>query len=373
MRFKDIIGNERAIAQVRRMIDSGTLPHALLLHGEPGVPKLALALASAQYLHCTNRRDGDSCGECPSCLQHQSLNHADTFFSYPIVKKGDTPTSEDFAREWREFIADSGVVEDYERWLSLLGNANAQPIIYQSESDSILRKMSFAAYSAKFKVLIMWMPEKMNEACANKLLKLIEEPSDDSVFILVSDNVKAILPTILSRTQRVEMVKPGIDCVARYLESEYSVSAQDALALAAPADGNVLQAVNNMRNDSETKVFHAKFMELMRKAYMRDLKGLKEWSDEIADYKREKSRRFLAYAARMVRENFIYNLHEPSLNYQTADEAQFSTRFAPFINENNAEPMLELFTTASTDIQGNANAKIVLFDTAIKVTILIKY
>lgn len=372
MKFSDIIGNERAIAQIRRMIDNDTLPHALLLYGEPGIPKLALARATAQYLHCTNRHDGDSCGTCPSCLQHQSLNHADTFFSYPIVKKGDNPVSEDFNSEWQEFLRTSDVVEDYELWLNMLGSANAQPIIYQSESDSIVKKMSFAAYSAKYKVQIIWLAEKMNEACSNKLLKLIEEPSDDSVFILVSDNVKLILPTILSRTQRVELVKPSIDQVAQYLSARYAISPQDAIGLAAPADGNVLQAIHNMEHDSESKVFHEKFMSLMRLAYMRDLKSLKAWSEEIADYKREKSRRFLAYASRMVRENFIYNLHIPQLNYQTADEAKFSTRFAPYINEGNVEQLIELFDTASTDIQGNGNAKIILFDMAIRTTILIK-
>ena len=372
MKFKDLLGNERAIDQVRRMIDTDRLPHALLLHGDPGVPKLALALATAQYLHCTARRDGDSCGECPSCLQHQSLNHADTFFSYPIVKRGENPVSEDFNSEWREWLRDCGVVEDYEQWLSMLGNTNAQPIIYKTESDSIVRKMTMSAFSAKYKVLIMWLPEKMNQECANKLLKIIEEPSDDSVFILVSDNAKGILPTIFSRLQRVEMLKPPTARLAAYLEQHYGVDPQDAMAMAAPADGDVLQAIHNMQHDSETRAFHEQFVSLMRLAYSRNLPGLKAWSEGIADYKREKSRRFLDYAARMVRENFIYNLHEPQLNYLTREEAAFSSKFAPFINEGNVEAMLQAFTLAGRDIQGNGNARLILFDTALKITILIK-
>ncbi len=372
MKFSDIIGNERAVAQVRNMIDSERLPHALLLHGQPGVPKLALARAAAQYLDCRNRHDGDSCGECPSCLQHQSLNHADTFFTYPIVKKGETPVSEDFSKEWKEFLETCPLVEDYELWLSLLGNTNAQPIIYKTESDSIVRKMTMSAYSSRYKVLILWLPEKMNQECANKLLKIIEEPTDDSKFILVSDNAQAILPTIFSRLQRVEMHKPSLDDIAGYLINKYDIDRQDAIALAAPADGNVLQAERNMRLDSETKEFHSYFMALMRQAYSRDLPALKAWSEDIADFKREKSRRFLAYCSRMVRENFIYNLHEPQLSYLTREEAHFSSRFSPFINEQNVEGMMAVFNDASTDIQGNANAKIVLFDTAIKVTLLIK-
>ena len=372
MKFRDIIGNERAVEQIRRMVDNGNFPHALLLHGEPGVPKLALALATAQYIHCTNRTDGDSCGMCPSCLQHQSMNHADTFFSYPIVKKGETPVSEDFDREWKDFLSNDVVAEDYQHWLSLLGNTNAQPIIYASESDSIVRKMSLSAYTAQFKVLIMWQADKMNKECANKLLKLIEEPDPDSIFLLTTDNAKAILPTIFSRTQRIELRKPSTQQIAEYLARNGDIDMTEALAIAAPADGNVVQALRNMDNSSETHDFHNRFVKLMRLAYMRDLAGLKTWSEEIADYRREKSQRFLMYASRMVRENYIYNLHMPELNYETQEESQFSKNFARFINEENVERMLKLFGDAVADIRGNGNAKIILFDVAIKTTILIK-
>ena len=372
MKFSDVIGNERAIEQIRRMVDSGNIPHALLLHGEPGVPKLALALATAQYIHCTNRTGGDSCGMCPSCLQHQSLNHADTFYSYPITKKGEKPVSEDFDAEWKKFLAQDVIAEDYERWLSIIGNSNAQPLIYASESDNIVRKMSLSAYTSQYKVLVMWQADKMHPACANKLLKLIEEPDHDSIFLLTTDNVKDILPTIYSRTQRIELRKPSTQQIAEHLARTQGMDMTEAIALVAPADGNVVQALRNLDHGSETHDFHNDFVKLMRLAYMRDIAGLKVWSEDIADYKREKSQRFLAYAARMVRENYIYNLHMPQLNYETVEEAQFSKNFARFINEGNVERMLKLFNDAARDIRGNANAKIVLFDVAIKVTILIK-
>lgn len=372
MKFSDIIGNEKAIEQVRRMVDSGNIPHALLFHGEPGVPKLALAMATAQYIHCTNRTGGDSCGQCPQCLQHQSLNHADTFFSYPITKKGEHPVSEDFGAEWKKFLARDIVAEDYERWLALLGNTNAQPIIYASESDSIIRKMSLSAYTAKYKVLIMWQADKMNLQCSNKMLKLIEEPDPDCIFLLTTDNAKAILPTIFSRTQRIELRKPSTQQIAEHMANLHNIDLTEAIALAAPADGNVLQAMRNMEKGSETHEFHKQFVSLMRLAYQRDLVSLKTWSEDVADYKREKSQRFLNYAARMVRENYIYNLHMPQLNYETQEESQFSKNFARFINEENVERMLQLFSDASSDIRANANAKIVLFDVAIKTTILIK-
>lgn len=371
MKFSDIVGNEQAVEHVRRLIDTNQLPHALLLCGPAGVPKLALARVMAQYLHCTNRHDGEPCGECPSCKQHESLNHIDTFYSFPYVKK-DESVCDDFMLQWKDFLTDCPQVEDYQHWLKLLKNENAQPQIYVNESTQIMHKMNMSAFSSANKVLVMWLPEKMQEQCANKLLKVIEEPNDDSKFIFVSDNPQGILPTIYSRTQRVELKRLSTETIARYLSSRYGVDMQEAQAIAAPADGNVLEAERVMSRGSENQEFHTRFVELMRLAYTRNLPQLKAWSETVAEMKREKSRRFLAYAARQVRENYIYNLQQRQLNYLTHEEEQFSTRFAPFINEQNVERMLNEFTKAEEDILGNGSAKIVLFDLAITITILIK-
>ena len=376
MKFSEVIGQENAKSRIIRMIDNDEIPHALLIHGEPGIPKLALARAMAQYIHCENRQNGDSCGHCPSCMQHRSLNHADTYYSFPIVKKSgkseENANSDDYSGEWKEFISENPIVENYEKWLAVLKNENAQPVIYKGESVNIIHKMSLSTLSTKYKVLIMWLPEKMNATCANRLLKLIEEPSNDSIFILVSDNCNAILPTIYSRTQRIELKRLPVDVIAEYLKEKYNLDGQEALAVAATADGNIIQAENNLAYNSESKDFFKEFVSLMRLAYSRDLKSLREWSERIFAYKREKIRRFLKYAARMVRENYIYNIKAPELNYPTQEEEAFSVKFAPFINEGNVIKMLEELTKAEIDIAGNANGKIVLFDLAIKITIFIK-
>lgn len=376
MKFSEVIGQEKAKSRIIRMIDNDEIPHALLIHGEPGIPKLVLARAMAQYIHCENRQNGDSCGHCPSCMQHRSLNHADTYYSFPIVKKSskseENANSDDYSGEWKEFISENPIVENYEKWLAVLKNENAQPVIYKGESVNIIHKMSLSTLSSKYKVLIMWLPEKMNATCANRLLKLIEEPSNDSIFILVSDNCNAILPTIYSRTQRIELKRLPVDVIAEYLKEKYNLDGQDALAVAATADGNIIQAENNLAYNSESKDFFKEFVSLMRLAYSRDLKSLREWSERIFAYKREKIRRFLKYAARMVRENYIYNIKAPELNYLTQEEEAFSVKFAPFINEGNVIKMLEELTKAEIDIAGNANGKIVLFDLAIKITIFIK-
>ena len=218
----------------------------------------------------------------------------------------------------------------------------------------------------------MWLPEKMHESCANKLLKLIEEPSDDTKFILVSDDEKSILKTIFSRTQRIELKRPSTADITSYICRRFNADPESARLAAVAADGDIARAERNMELDSETKQFHQDFMQLMRMAYIRNLKELKVWSEHIADYKREKARRFLNYASRMVRENFIYNLHHPELNYQTAEEKTFSIKFAPYINEDNVEKLINEFDTAEKDIKMNGNIKLVLFDMAIKITILIK-
>lgn len=374
MRFCDLLGNEQAADQVRRLIDNDRLPHALLLHGEPGVPKLALARTMAQYLHCTDRHDGEPCGRCPSCRAHETFNHTDTFFSFPYWRKdkNEEANCDDFIQHWREFLADCPLVEDYQHWLEILKNENSQPRILVRESANILRKMSMSSFTSKYKVSIIWLPEKLKDDAANKLLKLIEEPYDDCKFILVSDNAKDILGTIYSRTQRIELRRLSAPTVAHYLAGHYGMEMQDALAVAAPADGNVNLALHSMRQDSELHEFHLAFVELMRMAYLRDLGKLRNWAERVADMKREKSRRFLDYAARQVRENFIYNLRHPELNYLTREEQQFSTRFAPYINEVNVERMYEQFRRAAEHIAGNGNAKIVLFDMAVRITILIK-
>lgn len=371
MKFKDILGNEAVVERVRHLIDSDKLPHALLLHGDAGIPKLALARAMAQYLHCTARTGGEPCGKCPSCRQHASCNHTDTFYSFPYLRRDESTVCDDFMAAWRDFLNENGIVEDYQEWLTLLKNDNSQPAILVKESESIMRKMSRSAFTSKYKVLIMWLPEKMREDCANKLLKLIEEPYDDCKFILVSNNEKEILPTILSRTQRIELMRVPTAVIGGYLSSTYGIDEQQAMAVASSADGNVSQALKTLQADSENHEFHSKFVVLMRMAYQADLLKLKQWSEDIADMKREKSRRFLIYSSRQLRENYVYNLHIAGLNYMTREEEQFSTRFAPFINEKNVEQLLAHFDRAEREIQGNGNGKIILFDLAMWVARLI--
>ena len=373
MKFSDIPFHETAKERIRAMVDSDRIPHALLIEGAPGIGKFALARAAAQYIHCENRHDGDSCGECPSCLQHASFNHIDTHFVFPIIKKksGSPSFCDDFLEEWRNFITDNPYM-DFQQWMSYLDSPNTQPLIYVDESDALIHKLSFTTHSSKYKIALVWLPERMHVSAANKLLKQIEEPFSDTLFIMVSNNAKEILPTIYSRVQRIELKRLPDEVIANQLATRYALDNSDAMAIAHLAEGSMIRAKNYLNKSSENHHFLELFMALMRLAYQRHVKELKEWATDIASLGRETELRFLEYCMRLIRENFIMNLHVSSLNYMNREEAAFGANFARFINERNVLKIVDELDKASIDIAGNGNAKIVLFDMAVRMIILLK-
>lgn len=374
MKFSDIPAHEATKTQLRNLVADGRIPHAILLHGPAGIGKFALARAFAQYLHCENPTPGgDSCGECPACRQHESFNHVDTIHVFPVVKteKLKAPVSDDYMTEFREFVS-SDMFMSFEKWTTMFEKKNAQPVIYVSESEQLERRLSVTTTVARYKIVLIWLPEKMNEQTANKLLKLIEEPFADTIFILVSDDASSILPTIRSRCRPMEMRRLSDSVIAHYLVENKGVDPVEAMALAHIADGSMSAAVAQLDATRMSRMFFDLFVGLMRKAYSRDVKELKAWASDIAALGREQEIKFYDYCQRLVRENFIFNFNVPDLNYLNSAERQFSTRFARFITERNAEPLIRVMNEAAADIAGNANGKLVNFDLAVKVIMLIK-
>lgn len=371
MKFSDIIGQEPAKRRLRAMIDNGRMPHAILLEGQAGTGKFAMARAAAQYLHCTDRQDGEPCGTCPSCLQHQTFNHIDTIYSFPVLKSAGGARSDDFMPLWKEFLEKSPYM-DFGLWQKMLGNPNGQPVIYVDESQEIIRKLSFTSHGSKCKVVMMWLPEKMNIQCANKLLKLIEEPLPGVILIFVSDNPGGILPTIYSRLQRIEMKRLGDAEIRQYLENHYHLGHDDASAAAHLAGGSIIAADKIQGDGLEQHSRLEFFQQLMRLAYQRKIALLKKWSQDVFALGREESARFCEYCQRQIRENFIANMKIDGLNYLSRDERAFSRNFSPFINERNVQQLSSIFDKAKEDILANGNGKIIFFDVAVKVILLLK-
>ncbi len=373
MKFSDVISHDAAKKRLQQFVDNGRIPHAILIEGQPGIGKFMLARAFAQYVHCENRQNGDSCGQCPSCIQHQTFNHIDTHFIFPVVKRGNgkSSISDDFITEWREYLTESPYM-DFDKWLIALNNINAKPHIYVEESADIIRKLNFTAHKAKYKIVLLWLPERMVNECSNKLLKLIEEPFNDTLFVMVSNDSKQILPTIYSRTQRLELLRLGDEPIANYLSQKYAINIDDALSIAHLAEGNINKAERELNLSEDNNKFFDLFVELMRLAYQRKIIDLKRWSNDIASLGREQSMQFLEYCQRLIRENFVYNINIRELNYLNQKEAQFSVNFARFITERNVEKLVEVMNKAQSDIMGNANAKIVFFDLSVKIILLLK-
>lgn len=372
MRFSDIPAHENVKQLLRELVDENRLPHALLLEGPAGVGKFAMARALAQYIHCENKINGDSCGKCPACKQHQSFNQPDTVYSFPILKsESATAISDDLFNEFKEYLAEN-MYMNFDQWLKAMNNPNGQPVIYSAESANIIRKFSVTSYSSRFKILLMWLPERMQPECANKMLKMIEEPMPDSILVFVSDCPQEILPTIYSRMQRIKMRRLSEEELSEYAASHYGLNRLDADAVAHLSDGSILNVIRQLSATDDTKIFLDFFMALMRQAYQRKVGLLKKWSVDVAGLGREGIMRFLDYCERMMRENFMSNLNLPQLVYLNPAESTFCSKFSPFINERNVEQLLREFITARADIGANGNAKIILFDLAVKVILLLK-
>lgn len=370
MKFSDITGHKEIINSLKSFVDSGKIPHAMLFSGATGIGKFRTARAFAQYLHCKNHKDHDSCGTCPSCLQHQNHNNPDLHFIYPVVKKDGVLISKDLIEPWREML-DTNSYMPVEKWNDLIKAGNSQPAIYVNESEEILNRASLSAFQEDFKIFIVWLPEKLRPEAANKLLKIIEEPFEDTVFILVSNNDSNILPTIQSRTQRFNF-KPLSEKEIQSLLIEKGVDRRMAEDSARLAGGSLQKADEIACHPEELIEFNNLFKEMMRAAYGLRAKTMKELSETAAGFGREKLIRFLTYCGRLIRENYIYNLNIPDLVLMTADEAEFSSRFAPFIHDGNVEALSEEVARAAHDIERNGNSKIVLYDMMLLVSRLVR-
>lgn len=367
MAFDDVIGQKEAQERLMQMVQENRLPHAMMLCGPQGSGKLPLAVAFACYLLDN--------GTPSAKAMLAKLEHPDLHFTYPTIKlpsmsADHKPVSDDFAAEWHELVS-AGLYFTMEEWMQAMGGENQQAIITAGESDDLVRKLSLKSSQGGYKVSIVWLPERMNIECANKLLKLIEEPPQQTVFIMVCEEPDKLLETIRSRVQRIDIRKIENDDVERALVEKRGINEADAHRIARLANGNWLKALEELQVGSENELFLDLYIMLMRLAYQRKIKDLRKWSEQMAGMGREKQKRWLTYFLRMTRESFVYNFHNEELSYMTQKEEDFAKNFARFINEKNILPISDLANLAIRDIGQNANAKIVFFDLALQMIVLL--
>lgn len=367
MQFSDIVAQENAKQQLMSAAQSGHIPHALMLTGNEGCGALPLAIAFAQHL--LTDQQGES-----ARLMAEKLQHPDLHFVFPIYKKNKAPKAtycDDFIDAWRQTNLSTPYF-GYSEWMQACGADKQQLVIYADESDAISRKLSLKSSQGGYKVCIIWLPEKMHETCANKLLKLLEEPPAMTLFLMVCERPELLLSTIRSRVQTIELPPLRNTEIETTLIQRHGILPAEAQHIAQAAEGNLVHALRTITDSGDEQYFFEKFVELMRLSYMRRVKEMKLWSEEIADLGRERQKNFLAYCQRMVRENFIHNFHRPELNYMSENEASFAVKFAPYINERNVIGIMNEISLAQRDIAQNAMARILFFDFALKMIVLIK-
>lgn len=373
MFFRDIKGHTKAKQILTGMTDENRVSHAYMFSGPEGAGKLPLAIAFARYLNCESPVNGDSCGQCPSCKKYSKLIHPDLHFVFPVVKIGagaSNPVSDSFLNEWRDIVLQKKYF-NLTQWFNFIGAEKKQGMIYTNESQEILKKLSLKTFEGKYKVMIIWHPEKMHLTASNKLLKFLEEPPARTVFILVTDKQDEVISTITSRTQQIHIPPFSDEDITEEL-IETGLDEKDATGFARLAKGNIITAIELVEGSEDLDFFFENFVFLMRNAYSRKLQELIDWSEEMSRLSRDKQKNFFEYCLRMIRENYISNIKEPDLIYLTQRESDFSVKFAPFINDNNVHQMAEEFSLAHSHITQNGNSRIIFMDLILKIIILIK-
>ena len=367
MDWSEVIGQREAQERLQQLVKEHHLPHAMMLCGPNGSGKLALATAFACYL----LDDGSPSAKA----MLQKLEHPDLHFTYPTIKlpsmsSDHKPVSDDFAKEWNQLILQSPYFT-MDEWMQAMGGENQQAIITAGESDDLVRKHSLKSSQGGYKISVVWLPERMNIECANKLLKLIEEPPQQTVFIMVSEEPDKLLETIRSRVQRIDIRRTDEADIREALIQRRGIDEEAARRISRRANGNWLKALEELKVGSENELFMDLYIMLMRLAYQRKIKELRKWSDQMSAMGRERQKRWLEFFLRMTRENFMYNFQNEELTFMTQNEEEFARKFARFINENNVLQINDLGNRCLRDIGQNANGKIVFFDLALQMIVLL--
>jgi DNA polymerase-3 subunit delta' len=370
MDFDKIIGQDFLKKYLKKIIDNKKVPHTQMFVGNEGTGTLAMALAFAQYLLCEN---SENCRNKVKKLIHPDLHFIFPTITTPKIQK---PSSEDFLNEWREFIGQnvySGLFE----WMKFLDVGNKQGMIRVKDADQIIKKVAVKPYEANYKIFIIWHVEQMNNDTANKLLKVLEEPPEDTKFILITEKTDNILPTILSRSQIHYFNPIPTGEIKKQLINQFNLPDEQAMKIAHQANGSWHQATELAQNHQTDEEFQKLFISWVRTAFTakknkKSILHLIDWSEDLATKGREFQKQFLEFALQTIRQAML-------INYQNKEWAFFDfsvqnfdlNKFAPFIHSNNIEAFYKNINDATYHIERNANPKLVFLNLSIKLTKLI--
>jgi DNA polymerase-3 subunit delta' len=373
MRFAEIPGQEAVKRRLIKSVKENRVSHAQLFLGPEGSGKLALAIAYAQYVNCRNRTGMDSCGECPSCIKYQKLVHPDLHFVYPTakIKNIDKPKSLDFIASWRELLIEERAIVNLPMWYAKIDIERKQAIINARDCNQIIKTLSYKSYESEYKVMIIWMVEKLFHAAAPKILKMLEEPPEKTLFILVSEDTDQILSTILSRTQLIKIPRLDDRSLADTLSVEFEdpVQVNDAVRVAA---GNYLLAKKILKNPDEDDFNFLKFREWMRLCFGYKMKESLKFIAVVSKFNREKQKAFLNYALRMIRESMFLSYKNNELVRLNSREMEFIDKFYPFITPKNLVQISTELNDAIYHVERNANSSVLFLDLTLKIGKLLK-
>ena len=376
MKFSDIIGQQTLKEHLVRSVDSGRISHAQLFNGIAGAGTLPLAVAYVQYIYCRNRQNGDSCGVCPSCQQIAQLSHPDLHFVYPVNKQGKKSgevvisSAREFVDKWRDIFNQSGGYFNAQQWFESLNlGKTLKGVITAKESEEIIRRLGFKSFESEYKTMIIWLPETMNEEAANRILKILEEPWDKTLFILVTEHADRLLKTIISRTQEVTVPRLTVeDLQPIALQSENdTIKAQNIARLACGDIIELRRLLGQSDDEIRSDNFEA-FCAVMRLSYNDKHLELMNWADDVAQLSRERQKAMLADFSRLLREAYMIHAGLAEASYLWGEEAAFCSKFAPFIGSQNVEPILEQIESALRQINQNGNPRIVFTHFALAVS-----
>tara|TARA_B100000902_G_scaffold389982_1_gene438131 strand:+ start:646 stop:1797 length:1152 start_codon:yes stop_codon:yes gene_type:complete len=377
MLFKEIVGLEKTKKQLITSLNKKRVAHSQLFSGPKGSGKLATVVAYAQFLNCTLTTNEDSCGNCSSCLKFSKLSHPDFHIIFPTVKKTSTdmPFSEDFLAEWKEqflqnpyFSLKDWMLNYKEIFLEKQSDKKKEPVIYSHQIKELNRKLSLKIYEAKKRVVLIWMPEKMNIQAANKFLKLLEEPPKNTMLFLVSEEKEKLLKTVISRLQETKIPQYSVQ---ETIDASTADKAESFINFCKLSNGDLGKVL--YYQPGNTKAKHTEqFVELMRLSFKSDFVKIAEWVDLSSTVSRQEQIEFLTYSIGLYRECLIYNYSDKKLNTLSDFEQEFLKKFAKFIHQQNSILIIELFEDAIKNINRNANSKIIFFHLAMELITLLK-